>query len=81
MIRQVPSRVRNFRIASNLFRACLLFRDHMIETENHHRIGVAKDLLVHGQTLTRLIDPLVNYDRMSGGLADEVLKPHGRQVK
>ena len=65
----------------NFFCACLLFCDHVIQTENHHRIGVAKDLLVYWQALTRLIDPLVNDDRISCGLTDDVLKPHGRQVK
>jgi hypothetical protein len=26
--------------------ACLLFRNHMIEAEDHHRIGIAEDLFV-----------------------------------
>ena len=65
----------------NFFRACLLFRDHVIQAENHHRVGIAKDLLVHRQALTRLVNPLLNYDRLSCGLTDDVLKSHGRQVK
>ena len=59
----------------------LLLCDHVIQTKNHHRIGVAKDLVVQWQALTRLVNPLVNYDWMSRGLTDDVLKPHGRQVK
>ena len=65
----------------NFFCACLLLRDHVIQTENHHRIGVAKDRLVYWQALTCLINPLVNHDRLSGGLTDNVLKSHGRQMK
>ena len=61
--------------------ACLLLCDHVIQTKNHHRIGVSKDLVVQWQTLTRLVNPLVHYDWMSRGLTDDVLKPHGRQVK
>jgi hypothetical protein len=61
--------------------ACLLLCDHVIQTKNHHRIGVTKDLVVQWQALTRLVNPLVNYDGMSRSLTDDVLKPHGRQVK
>src|SRR4249919_2329205 len=59
----------------------LLLRNHVIQTKDHHRNGVAKDLVVQGQALTRLVNPLVNYDGMSRGLTDDVLKLHGRQVK
>ncbi len=65
----------------NFCRACLLLCDHVIQTKNHHRIGVAKDLVVKWQALTGLVNPLVNYNGMSRGLTDDVLKPHGRQVK
>ena len=61
--------------------ARLLLRDHVIQTKDHHRIGVAEDLVVQWQALTRLVNPLVNYDGMSRRLPDDVLKPHSRQVK
>ena len=65
----------------DFFRAGLLFCDHVVQTENHHRIGVAENLFTQRQALTRLVNPLVNDDGMSGGLTDDVLKPYGRQVK
>ena len=49
----------------NFLRAGLLFCDHVIQTENHHRIGVAENLLVQRQALTRLVNPLINDDGMS----------------
>ena len=65
----------------DLFRARLLLCEHMIQTENHHRVGVVKDRLVYRQALTRLVNPLIDDDRLSCDLTDKVLKPHGRQMK
>ena len=76
-----PLSRQKFSNSFNFFCACLLFGDHMIKTENHHRIGVVKDLLIQWQALTRLINSLINYDGMSRGLTDDILKPYGRQVK
>ena len=58
--------------------ACLLLCDHVIQTKNHHRIGVTKDLIVQWQALTRLVNPLVNYDGVSRSLTDERGQPTRR---
>jgi hypothetical protein len=39
----------------DFFCTCLLFSDHVIQTEDHHGIGVAKNLLAEWQSLAGLI--------------------------
>ena len=44
-MRRVPSRARNFELP-RFRQRCLLFRNHMIEAEHHHRIGITENLFV-----------------------------------
>jgi hypothetical protein len=54
--------------------ASSLARDRMIETENHHCVGIAENRIVDWQALTRLINSLVDDDRLPCGLSDDVLE-------
>src|ERR1700758_4845913 len=58
-----------------------LLRDHMVETKHHQSVGVGEYPFVERQSLTRLVNPLVNSDGMPCRLAHECLEPNGRQVK
>src|SRR5258707_1443780 len=51
-----------------------LLSDHVIEAEDHEGVGVGENALVNGQSLTSLIDSLVDGDRLPGCFADELLE-------
>ena len=48
----------------DFFRRGFLLRDHVIETEDHQRVGVSENALVDGQSLACLIDALEDCDGM-----------------
>ena len=80
-IRQVPSRFRKFSKCLDLLWGGLLLGDHMVETEDHQRVGVVENALVNREFLSCLVDALVDGDGMSGDLADEVLKAQQAEMK
>ena len=59
----------------------LLFGDHMVEPEDHQRVGVGEDPLVDRQFLSGLIDALVDGHGLARYLADDALKAQQRKVK
>ena len=65
----------------DFFDGRLLLRHHMIEAEDHHRIGVGQDTIVDRQFLPGLIDALIYRDRFAGHFLSETLKPYRRQMK
>src|SRR5215469_17269575 len=60
---------------------CLLAGDQMIEAEHHERVGVVEDAFVDQQLLPRLIDALINRDRLSGNLPDNALESYEREME
>ena len=48
-----------------------LLGDHMVEAEHHEGVGVSEDTLIQRETLTGLIDALINGHGMSRGVSDE----------
>jgi hypothetical protein len=59
----------------------LLLRKHMVESEYHHRVRVFQYAFVKGLSLPRLVDTLIDRDRMSGNLTDELLESQEGEVK
>ena len=51
-----------------------LLRNHVIQAKDHQGVGVFKDALVDGQSLARLIDPLVDGDRLVRRFSDKPLE-------
>src|SRR5215471_21755001 len=58
-----------------------LLCNHVVQTKYHQRVRVFEQSLVKQLPLPRLVDPLVNRDRMPRNLTDERLKPQERQMK
>ena len=58
-----------------------LLGHHVIEAEDHQRVSIGEDAFVERETLSGLIDALVNGNRLPRGFPDRVLKPHERQVE
>src|SRR5260370_40742411 len=50
-------------------RGGFLLCNHVIQTKYHQRVGVFEQTLVNGLLLPRLVDPLVNRNRMLRNLA------------
>jgi hypothetical protein len=65
----------------DFFCTCLLFRDRVIQAEDHYGVGITQNRFAEGQPLAGLINSLVNDDGLSRSLADDVLRSHGRQVE
>ena len=80
-MRQVPSRLRNCRMASISSGDCFLLSDHVIEAEDHECVGVCEDALVDRQSLASLVDALEDGDGLCGGFADELLEAQCREVE
>ena len=59
-MRQVPSRREKLPQRLDLFRRGFLFGDHVIQAEDHQRVGVGEDSLVERQSLAGLIDALID---------------------
>ena len=59
----------------------LLLRKHMVESEYHQRVRVFQYAFVKGLSLSRLVDTLIDRDRMSGDLTDELLEPQEGEVE
>ena len=51
-----------------------LLSDHVVEAEDHEGVGVGENALVDGQSLTSLIDSLVDGHGPLGCFADELLE-------
>src|SRR5580704_2493423 len=64
-----------------LVQRCFLLGNHVVQPEHHEGVGVCENPFVDRQSLSGLINSLINSDGLSGDLADEVLEAHKRQVK
>ena len=53
----------------------------MVEPKHHERVRVRQDPLVERLPVPRLVDPLEDGNRMSGGLADKLLKAERRAME
>ncbi len=60
-------------------RGRLLLGDQVIEAEHHQRVGIVENARVDRKLLPRLVDALVDGDRMSGLLANQLLETQQRQ--
>ncbi len=73
-----PSRVRNCRIASISSRVASLLRDHMVKTKHHQSVRVCEHTCVYQTSLPRLVDPLINRNRLFCYFAHNLLKRQRR---
>src|SRR5262249_59480272 len=53
----------------------------VVEAEDHEGVAVGQDPFVDGQPVAGLVDALVDRDRVTGRLADEVLEAERRAVE
>ena len=68
-MRHVPSRFRKSLERGDLFRRGFLFGHHMIQAEDHQRIGIGENSFVDRQLLAGLVDTLINRDGIARHLA------------
>src|SRR5262249_2719649 len=65
----------------DLFTGGFLFGDHVVKTEDHHRVGVFEDAFIKEQFLSSLVDALIDSDGVAGDFTDEVLESQQREVE
>ena len=65
----------------DFFRGGLLFGEHVIQAEDHERVGVAEDPLVQRQFLSGLINPLKDHDRRPGNSPGDLLESQDGQME
>ena len=59
----------------------LLLGHEVIQTEHHQRVRVCENAFVDREFVPRLVNALVNGDRLAGNLAHDLLKIEGRAVE
>src|SRR5262249_21839875 len=76
-----PFPFQPFPDGANLIWCSGLLGYQMVETKHHQRIRVGQNPFVYRQLVSGLVDALEYSNRMTGGLACQLLEGEGRAVK
>ena len=66
---------------ADLLRCGFLFRQDVVQPEDHQGVGVGEDPLVDRQLVAGLVDALEDGDRVAGGFAGQFLESQRRAVE